>query len=85
LIGDNGYRKRILKFMDTVRPMRKTKEPSRGMINVAMVSMQAMQDTIATLRMSTYSPDVLTASSVLWMASSAPIWPKRRHLRMSLI
>ena len=59
LIGDNGYRKRILKFIDTVRPMRKAKEPSRGMINVAMVSMQAMQDTIATLRMSTYSPDVL--------------------------
>jgi len=59
LIGDNGYRKRILKFIDTVRPMRKAKEPSRGMMNVAMVSMQAMQDTIATLRMSTYSPDVL--------------------------
>jgi NTE family protein len=56
---DNGYRKRILKFIDTVRPMRKTKEPSRGMMNVAMVSMQAMQDTIARLRMSTYSPDVL--------------------------
>ncbi len=29
------------------------------MMNVAMVSMQAMQDTIATLRMSAYSPDVL--------------------------
>jgi NTE family protein len=59
LIGDNSYRKRILKFIDTVRPMRKTTEPSRGMMNVAMVSMQAMQDTIARLRMSSYSPDVL--------------------------
>jgi NTE family protein len=59
LIGDNSYRKRILKFIDGVRPTRSTKEPSRGMMNVAMVSMQAMQDTIARLRMSTYSPDVL--------------------------
>jgi len=59
LIGDDGYRSRILKFLETVRPMRKAREPSRGMFNVAMVSMQAMQDTIARLRMSTYSPDVL--------------------------
>ena len=59
LIGNNGYRRRILKFIDTMRPARKAKEPSRGMMNVAMVSMQAMQDTIATLRMSAYSPDVL--------------------------
>jgi NTE family protein len=59
LIADNGYRARILKFIDTVRPTRKTKAPSRGMMNVAMVSMQAMQDTIAKLRMSNYSPDVL--------------------------
>jgi len=59
LIGDNGYRSRILKFIETVRPARAAKEPSRGMINVALDSMQAMQDTIGRLRMSTYSPDVL--------------------------
>jgi NTE family protein len=59
LISDNGYRKRIMKFISTGRPARGTKEPSRGMINVAMASMQTMQDTIARLRMSTYSPDVL--------------------------
>lgn len=58
LIG-NGYRSRILKFIDTVRPARKAAEPSRGMMSVAMTSMQAMQDTITTLRMSAYSPDVL--------------------------
>ena len=57
--ADNGYRRRILKFLDSVRPAKAAKEPSRGMINVAMVSMQAMQDTIASLRMSAYSPDVL--------------------------
>ena len=59
LISENGYRARILKFIDTVRPLRKTKEPSHGMMSVAKVSMQAMQDTIAQLRMSAYSPDVL--------------------------
>ena len=59
LISDNGYRKRILKFINTVRPARATKEPSRGMFNVAMLSMQTMQDTISRLRTSTYSPDVL--------------------------
>jgi NTE family protein len=59
LIGNNGYRSRILKFIDTVRPVRKAPEPSRGMMSVAMVSMQAMQDTITALRMAAYSPDVL--------------------------
>jgi len=59
LIRNNGYRSRILKFIDTMRPPRKATEPSRGMMSVAMVSMQAMQDTITTLRMSAYSPDVL--------------------------
>jgi NTE family protein len=57
--GDDGYRKRILKFIETVRPARATKEPAPGMFNVAMRSMQAMQDTIGHLRMSAYSPDVL--------------------------
>ena len=59
LISDDGYRKRILKFIDAVRPPRAAKEPSRSMFNVAMLSMQTMQDTIARQRMSTYSPDVL--------------------------
>lgn len=59
LISDNSYRKRILKFINAARPARAEKGPSRGMFNVAMVSMQTMQDTIARLRMSTYSPDVL--------------------------
>jgi NTE family protein len=59
LISNNGYRSRILKFIDTMRPERKAAEPSRGMLSVAMVSMQAMQDTITTLRMAAYSPDVL--------------------------
>jgi len=54
-----GHRRRILKFLDKVRPPQPIKEPSRGMMNVAMVSMQAMQDTIAKLRMASCAPDVL--------------------------
>jgi NTE family protein len=59
LPGNNGYRRRILNFLDSVRPAKTVKQPSRGMMNVAMVSMQVMQDTIAGLRMSAYSPDVM--------------------------
>jgi NTE family protein len=59
LIGDNSYRKRILKFVEAVRPARAPKEPSRGLLDVAFSSMQTMQDTIARLRVSAYSPDVM--------------------------
>jgi NTE family protein len=59
LIDDTGYRRRILKFIDGVRPIRTPKEPARGMIGMAMASMQTMQDTITRLRMAEYSPDVV--------------------------
>jgi NTE family protein len=59
LIGDNSYRKRILKFVEAMRPARAPKEPSRGLLDVAFSSMQTMQDTIARLRVSAYSPDVM--------------------------
>jgi len=59
LINDNSYGARIRKFLASVRPVRTAKGPSRGMLNVARVSMQAMQDTIAKLRMSNYSPDIV--------------------------
>ena len=59
LINDNSYGARIRKFLASVRPARAPKGPSRGMLNVARVSMQAMQDTIAKLRMSNYSPDIV--------------------------
>jgi NTE family protein len=59
LIGDNRYRQRILKFVEAVRPPRGNKEPSRGLLDVAFTSMQAMQDTISRLRLSAYPPDVL--------------------------
>jgi NTE family protein len=59
LIGDNGYRQRIRKFVEAVRPPRGPREPSRGLLDVAFTSMQAMQDTISRLRLSACPPDVL--------------------------
>jgi NTE family protein len=41
-----------------VPPPRGRKEPSRGLLDVAFAAMQTMQDTIADLRLSAYSPDV---------------------------
>jgi NTE family protein len=61
LINDNSYSKRIRNFVDSMRPVREPKQPSRGLIDVAFVSMQTMQDTIARLRLSAYSPDVMIA------------------------
>jgi NTE family protein len=59
LRGDSGYRARILKFVESVRPERRPKEASRGLLDVAFTSMQVMQDTIAELRLSAFSPDVM--------------------------
>jgi NTE family protein len=58
-IGDDSYRRRILKFVDSVRPTRGHKEPSRGLLDVAFSAMQTMQDTIADLKLSATSPDVI--------------------------
>jgi len=66
LIDDSSYRRRILKFVGAARPPKvpkatqrqAPKAPSRGLLDVAFASMQIMQDTIAHLRGSVYSPDV---------------------------
>jgi NTE family protein len=59
LIGDNGYRRRIARFIDALQPARVPTEPRPGLLDVAFTSMQAMQDTIAHLRLAGYSPDVM--------------------------
>lgn len=59
LIGDNSYSRRILKFVEAVRPARGRKEPARGLLDVAFSAMQTMQDTIADLKLSSCSPDVI--------------------------
>jgi NTE family protein len=59
VISDDGYRRRVLKFVETMRPVRKAKKSSRGLLDVSFTSMQIMQETIGRLRLSAYSPDVL--------------------------
>jgi len=58
-LGDSSYRRRILKFVESVRPVRARKEPSRGLLDVAFTAMQTMHDTIADLKLSACSPDVI--------------------------
>ena len=58
LINGNRYRMRIRTFIQSLQRARTAKEPRRGLIDIAFISMQAMQDTIARLRLSAYSPDV---------------------------
>jgi NTE family protein len=58
LINDNSYRRRIGRFIDGLQPARAAAQPRHGLIDVAFVSMQAMQDTISQLRLAGYSPDV---------------------------
>jgi NTE family protein len=59
LIGDNSYRRRIRQFVDAVRPVRQRAEPSRGLLDVAFTAMQAMEDTIADLKLAACPPDVM--------------------------
>ncbi len=56
--AESGYRKRIARFVDGLKPRRASSGPRHGLIDVAFGSMQAMQDTISQLRLSAYSPDI---------------------------
>ena len=57
-INHDSYRARIAQFIDGLLPARASAEPRHGLIDVAFMSMQAMQDTISQLRLSAYTPDV---------------------------
>jgi NTE family protein len=57
--ADSAYRQRILKFVNAVRPARLRPAPQRGPLDVAFTAMQAMQDTIAQLKLSAHPPDVV--------------------------
>ena len=57
-VNGNSYRKRIRDFIDSLHLGRIPAAPSRGLFDVAMTSMQTMQDTIARLKLAAYSPDV---------------------------
>ena len=55
----NAYRQKIRAFMDNVQLARRSAVPTRGIVDIAFASMEAMQNTIARLRLAAYSPDVL--------------------------
>ncbi|MCH8855682.1 MAG: hypothetical protein IIA03_05435, partial [Proteobacteria bacterium] len=65
LPGSNRYKQRIGRFIDSLQrprggpPRPQPPRPAEpGLLDVAFVSMQAMQDTISKLRLSAYAPDV---------------------------
>ena len=57
--ANSAYRQRILKFVNAVRPARVQAVPQRGPLDVAFTAMQAMQDTIAQLKLSAHPPGVV--------------------------
>jgi NTE family protein len=56
--GANPYGKRIGDFVAALRPGRPTGQGTRGLLDVALVSMQTMHDTIARLKLEAHAPDV---------------------------
>lgn len=54
----NAYGKRIGDFVAAMRPARAPAASERGLLDVAFVSMQAMHDTIARLKLAVHAPDV---------------------------
>jgi NTE family protein len=56
--GGNAYGKRIGNFVAGLRPSRATGDGTRGLLDVAFVSMQTMHDTIARLKLAAHAPDV---------------------------
>jgi NTE family protein len=54
----NVYRERIRAFIDSLRTPRNPADALPGMIDVALRSMEAMENTIARLKLAAYSPDV---------------------------
>jgi len=57
-VDANAYRQRIRAFIDGLRPARASGPPARGMFDIAIASMQTMQDTIARLKLAAYTPAV---------------------------
>jgi NTE family protein len=54
----NAYRQRIRAFIESLNLTRTSTEPARGMLDIALASMDAMQNTIARLKFAAYTPDV---------------------------
>jgi NTE family protein len=56
--NEGPYRQRVRAFIDRIQPTRATEPPARGLLDIALESMQLMQDTITHLKNATYSPEV---------------------------
>ena len=54
----NAYRKRIGAFIESLHLSRAPAAPAHGIFDIAFASMEAMQNTIARLKLAAYSPDV---------------------------
>ncbi|MBI4195184.1 MAG: patatin-like phospholipase family protein [Betaproteobacteria bacterium] len=54
----NAYRQRIRAFIESLHLSGAPAPPAHGMLNIALASMEAMQNTIARLKLAAYSPDV---------------------------
>ena len=58
MMNGNTYQRRIRAFIENLHLARSSGPPARGLFDIAFVSMQTMQDTIARLKLAAYSPDV---------------------------
>lgn len=56
---ENDYRKRIHSFIESLYSTREPVLASPGMIDIALRSMEAMENTIARLKIAAYAPDVV--------------------------
>jgi len=54
----NPYRQRIRAFIESLHLARAPVAPTHGILDIAFASMEAMQNTIARLKLAAYSPDV---------------------------
>jgi NTE family protein len=58
ILAGNAYRQRIRAFIESLHLSRTPAAPTRGIFDIAFASMEAMQNTIARLKLAAYSPEV---------------------------
>jgi NTE family protein len=58
ILEGNAYRLRIRAFIEGLHLPRAPPGPAKGLFNIAFASMEAMQNTIARLKLAAYAPDV---------------------------
>lgn len=59
IADENEYRKRIQAFIESLHITREPALSTPGMIDIALRSMEAMENTIARLKIAAYAPDVV--------------------------